>query len=129
MRTQLQVLGWLHFALNVLYVVGGVALLFVGSAAAAAVAASAGREAMPFAAMLAASGWIFAAILLAVGLPGTIIGWGLAQQANWARIPGIVLSILCLPAVPFGTAIGIYGLYVLFHPEAQACLEHRAIAG
>jgi hypothetical protein len=127
MRTQLQVLGWLHFVTHVLYVVGGVAILFLGSAIAAAVAAAGGHELMPLAAFLAAGGSVFAAILICIGLPGTVIGWALAHQAPWARIPGIILSILCLPAVPVGTAIGVYGLVVLFHPDVEAHLDRRAL--
>ena len=127
MRTQIQVLGWLHFATHVLYVVGGIGVLFLGSVIAAGIGASGGQAFLPLAALLAASGWIVAAVLFAIGLPGTIIGWGLAQQAEWARIPGIVLSILCLPVAPLGTILGVYGLVVLFHPETQAHLERRAI--
>jgi len=127
MRTQLQILGWLHFVTHVLYVVGGVTVLFLGSTIAAAIAAAGGHDTMPLAAILAASGWVIAAILLGIGLPGTVIGWGLAQQAAWARIPGIILSILCLPAVPLGTALGVYGLVVLLNPEAEPYLERRAI--
>ena len=127
MRTHLQVLGWLHFVTHILYVVGGVTILFLGSAIAAGIAAAGGHAAMPLAAILAASGWVIAAILVGIGLPGTVIGWGLAQQAPWARIPGIVLSILCLPAVPIGTALGVYGLIVLLHSQAEPHLVRRAI--
>jgi len=128
MRTQLQVLGWLHIVTHVLYVIAGGAVLFLGSAIAAGVAATAGHALMPLAALLAGFGWIVGGILLCVGLPGTVIGWGLAQQAGWARIPGIILSILNLPAVPFGTALGVYGLVVLCQPEAEAVLERNAIS-
>ncbi len=128
MRTQLQVLGWLHFVTHVLYVAGGVAILFLGSALASATAAAAGgHEAMPVAALLAAGGWIIAGALLVIGVPGTAIGWGLAHEAAWARIPGIILSILCLPAFPVGTALGVYGLVVLFHPETEPYLQRCAL--
>jgi hypothetical protein len=127
MRTHLQVLGWLHIATHALYVIAGAAVLMLGSTFAAGVAATGGHAFMPLAALLAASGWIVGGILTCIGLPGTVIGWGLAQQASWARIPGIILSILNLPAVPIGTALGIYGLVVLCQPEAEAVLDRRAI--
>jgi len=128
MRTQIQVLGWLYVATHVLYVIAGASVLFLGSTIAAGVAATGGHALMPLAAILAGCGWIFGSILLCIGLPGTVIGWGLAQQASWARIPGIILSVLNLPAVPFGTALGVYGLVVLCQPEAEAILERRAIS-
>ena len=127
MRTQLQVLGWLYIATHVLYVIGGGAVLFLGSTLAAGVAATGGHAFMPWAAALAGFGWIVGGALLCIGLPGTVIGWGLAQQASWARIPGLILSIFNLPAVPFGTALGVYGLVVLCRPEAEAVLEGHTI--
>ena len=127
MRTYLQVLGWLHVALHVLYVIGGLAVLMLGSAGAAMIAAAGGHSLMPLAAMIAGGGWIVALVLLVVGLPGTVIGWGLAHQSGWARIPGIILSILSLPAPPIGTIVGIYGLVVLFNPASEACLDRRVI--
>ena len=38
----------------------------------------------------------------------------------WARILGIVLSALHLLNVPFGTAVGIYGLWALLNRETEA---------
>jgi hypothetical protein len=127
MRTHLQVLGWAHVALHVLYVIGGLGVLMLGSAGATLIAAVGGHSLMPLAAIIAAGGWMVALALLVVGLPGTVIGWGLAHQSGWARIPGIILSILSLPAAPIGTIVGIYGLVVLFHPDSGAYLRPRAI--
>ena len=47
-------------------------------------------------------------------------GWGLLNDKPWARILTIVLSALSLLSVPIGTALGIYGLWVLTHPEVEA---------
>src|SRR5436305_5837851 len=52
-------------------------------------------------------------IILVLSVPGIIIGIGLMQFRPWARIAGIVLSALDLLHVPFGTAVGIYGLWAL----------------
>jgi hypothetical protein len=51
--------------------------------------------------------------LAVAGVAGLAAGWGLLQRAPWARILAIVLAILSLPAIPFGTALGIYTLWVL----------------
>ena len=53
-------------------------------------------------------------------LPGIITGWGLLKLRAWARTLGIVLSALCLVGFPFGTALGIYGLWVLRNKDSLA---------
>jgi hypothetical protein len=57
--------------------------------------------------------------LLVISLPGLIIGIGLLKLAPWARIAGIVLAALNLINIPFGTALGIYGLWVLLNKETE----------
>ena len=58
--------------------------------------------------------------LLVISLPGLIAGIGLLTFQPWARILAIVLSVLELPAFPFHTALGIYGLWVLLSNEGTA---------
>lgn len=47
------------------------------------------------------------------------LAWGLFERQAWARILGLVLGILALLRFPFGTALGIYTLWVLA-PELSA---------
>lgn len=126
MRTHIQILGWLHIALNILCVITGVGIFIACSAAGAATAATGGHDASGVAALLGGIGIFVGGFVALIGLPGTIIGWGLLKEASWARIGGIIISILQLLNFPFGTAIGIYGLWVLFSPEAVAIFESRA---
>jgi len=58
-------------------------------------------------------------LLLVLSLPGIIGGFGLIQFKEWARILVIVLSALELISVPIGTALGIYGLWVLLSRETE----------
>jgi len=44
---------------------------------------------------------------------------GLLRLRPWARIAGIVVSILSLVAFPLGTVLGIYGLWVLFSKDTE----------
>ena len=68
-------------------------------------------------------GFVFI-LLLVLSLPGLIIGFGLVQLRPWARIAGIILSALDLVSVPpFGTALGIYGLWVLLNRETEQMFE------
>jgi hypothetical protein len=51
----------------------------------------------------------------------------LLQSESWARILAIVLGILELVSIPFGTALGIYTLWVLLPADSES--EFRALAG
>ena len=62
-------------------------------------------------------GGLIAFIILTTSIPGIIAGWGLMKHQNWARILTLVLSFLNLLNLPFGTALGIYGIWILFNDE------------
>ena len=62
--------------------------------------------------------FLFGLVLL-VSLPGLIAGLGLLKFRPWARILTIVLSALNLLNVPVGTALGVYGLWVLLNRETE----------
>jgi hypothetical protein len=64
-----------------------------------------------------------ATVMVICALPGLLTGWGMLQYRPWARILGIVLAALDLFAFPVGTALGVYSLWVLFHPEVVALFE------
>ena len=63
---------------------------------------------------------------LMVPIPGIIAGIGLLSYQPWARILTIVLSILDLVSFPFGTALGIYGLWILFTADGARIFERSA---
>jgi hypothetical protein len=48
------------------------------------------------------------------------------MRKSWGRVLAIVVAILSLIKIPFGTALGIYTLWVLL-PSASA-IEYEAIA-
>jgi hypothetical protein len=74
-------------------------------------------------------GGIFSAgILLALfGGVHLLLAWGLSERQPWARILGIVVGFLALIRFPFGTALGIYTLWVLL-PESSG-REYDEMAG
>ena len=60
---------------------------------------------------------------------GMIVGGlGLLRYKEWARILTLVASFLSLPHVPFGTALGIYSMIVLFNPETVRLFQGGAAA-
>ena len=68
--------------------------------------------------ILRAVGIVVASFLGVIGLPKIIGGLGLLKGREWARILVLVLAFISLFNVPFGTALGIYSLIILFNPEA-----------
>ena len=65
--------------------------------------------------ILTGLGWLFVASA-AVGL---IAGWGLLQRETWARVLALIMGVLALPDMPFGTALGIYTLWVLLPAKSE----------
>ena len=63
-------------------------------------------------------------LLLAFGLAGAATGWGLLTFQPWARMFAIVLGGINLFEMPFGTALGIYTLWVLLPGKSER--EYRA---
>ena len=67
-----------------------------------------------------------AIFILAKAAIGFIAGWGLLQREGWARIVALVLAFISLFNVPFGTAIGVYTMWVLLPAPSQQ--EYDALA-
>jgi len=60
---------------------------------------------------------------------GFAVGWGLLQREPWARTVAVVLAFVSLFFnVPFGTALGIYTLWVLLPAKSDAEYEEEARA-
>jgi hypothetical protein len=58
-------------------------------------------------------------LLIAGAATGILAGWGLLERHSWARTLAIVLAVLSLLDMPFGTAIGVYTLWVLLPAESE----------
>ena len=67
-----------------------------------------------------------ALVLLCKAAVGIAAGVGLLQRQVWGRILAVVVGAVSLINVPFGTAIGIYTLWVLVSPGADQ--EYDALA-
>jgi predicted nucleic acid-binding Zn ribbon protein len=69
-----------------------------------------------------------AIIVLAKSACGFFAGWGLLQREPWARIVALVLAFISLFNIPFGTAIGVYTLWVLLPGDSQREYEAMVTA-
>ena len=113
MRKHVEILAYLFIGFGVLTVLGGLimALVIAGSGALS------GDETAIWVTSLVGGGFGF--FLSAIGAVSILGGWGLLKRHNWARILVIVVSVLNLPGFPIGTALGIYGLWVLLNDQAK----------
>lgn len=50
---------------------------------------------------------------------GVVTAWGLLQRQPWARMLAIVFACFSLFDIPFGTALGVYTLWVLLPAESE----------
>lgn len=73
---------------------------------------------------------VIAIFVLGKSALGFIAGWGLMQREGWARMLALVLAFISLFNIPFGTAIGVYTMWVLLpansEEEYQALVAARA---
>jgi len=65
-------------------------------------------------------------LILVKAAAGFLAGYGLLQREAWARILVLILGFLSLFNVPFGTALGVYTLWVLL--PATSDEEYRALS-
>ena len=70
--------------------------------------------------LLGIIGLAVAAFVFLIAAPSIIAGAGLLKYAPWSRTLTIVLSAFHLISIPIGTALGVYGLWVLLNPESEA---------
>ena len=66
-----------------------------------------------------AVGTIVGGALILISLPSIIGGVGLLKRKNWARIVIIIVAALSLLNFPFGTAYGVYAIWVLINDQTR----------
>jgi zinc-ribbon domain len=67
-------------------------------------------------------------VFLIIAAGGILVGWGLMNHERWARITAIIVGILALFHPPFGTALGIYTLWILLPADSAAEYERMSHA-
>jgi len=120
-QEHVRLLGILWLALSAMNVLGGVILYVLANTLFVHLPEISGER--------AATAWlhpflsVIAMLIFVKGAAGFLAGWGLLQREPWARMLSIVLALLALLNVPFGTALGIYTLWVLLPAGADAEYE------
>lgn len=114
LERHLRTLGILWIVVGVLFMIPAIAMTILSGVVHIAIPATAevGRYVGPLV-MSLIGGSLF---ILAAG--GVLVGWGLMNHQSWARIVAVILGILALFHPPFGSALGIYTLWVLLSDQA-----------
>ena len=127
MTTHIKVLGVLYIALSVLGLLGALFLSLIFGTASGIVGASVEPHdaaiALP---IIGLTGMMLMVFLLVLSLPGLIAGIGLLKFRPWARVLAIVVAVINLVHIPFGTIVGLYGLWVLFNKETERLFAETA---
>ena len=115
--------------LGVLFVVWGLLTMTIGlstlalGVGAVALIASGGRPAS-FAASFTAAAFTTLAILAIVwGVAHVAVGVPLRRRRHWSRMGALMLGSIDLVLLPYGTALGIYALWVLLREDGKKLFE------
>ena len=119
MTTHVKVLGVLFIVLSALGILAALAVGAIFGMAGFATATAGADDAAVALPFIGLTGGLLTAFLMIVSLPGLVAGFGLLAFKNWARILAIVLCALQLLNIPFGTIVGIYGLWVLLNRDTE----------
>ena len=125
MEQHVKVLGILNIVAGGMGALGGIIILIVFGGAYGIVEAVSSYESEAAMALpiIAIVGLAIAVLVLLISTPAIVAGIGLLQMRPWSKILGIVVSALHIFNVPFGTALGIYGFWVLCSQQSQSCFE------
>jgi hypothetical protein len=112
LENHLSTLGTLWIVVGVLFLLPALGLFFASSVAHFVIQDSVVARTLGPLLLTIVGGTI---LLIAVG--GILVGLGLKDRKPWARVVAIILGVIALFHPPFGTALGIYTLWVLMSDE------------
>jgi hypothetical protein len=117
-QAHVHLLGILWLAMSAFNAVGGLILCVLGNTLFAHLHEMGAPPEVPTG-FLSALVSTLGTIVLAKAAVGFFAGWGLLHREPWARIVALVLSFISLFNIPFGTAIGVYTMWVLLPGASQ----------
>jgi hypothetical protein len=117
MKKHIELLGILHLVFSGLAMIIGIGIFMllsgIGIIAHDAVAMG----------VLGTIGTVICVVISLLAIPGIIAGIGLLKMKPWSRSLAIIVGCLDLLDIPFGTALGIYTLWVLLNDESLQLLS------
>jgi hypothetical protein len=126
MRSHVNLLGILQLTWGGMGLLLGVSLLLLAAGAAAIARTTPGDPLT--AAVTALLFVVFATALALGGWANAWVGRALRQHRSPGRTGALLLAVMNLFVLPFGTALAIYTFWVLLHNDARALFEHDPAA-
>jgi hypothetical protein len=128
MAAQVDFLGILFIVWGLLTTLVGVSTLALGIAAAALItsASHGGGGSQMAAGVMAIIFTTLAIIAMMWGAAHVVIGVPLRRHRPWARLMALMLGSVDLLLLPYGTALGIYALWVLLSEGGKELFIERA---
>ena len=110
MKNHIQIVAALHMAMGALSLLAAIAVFVFLGMAGGTVVSQGQHEAGGIIGVVAV---VVGGFLAVLALPGIIGGWALFAGRSWGRPFVMVLGVIHLINIPFGTALGIYTLWAL----------------
>jgi hypothetical protein len=110
MKKHIQIVAALHIAMGALSLLGALAVFAFLGLASGIVVSQGEHQAGGIIGVVAV---VVGGFLAVLALPGIIGGWALLAGRSWGRPVVMVLGVIHLINIPFGTALGIYTLWAL----------------
>lgn len=125
MEPHVDFVGALFIVWGLLTTLVGVSTLALGVGAVALItSASRGGGGGQFAAGLTAAAFTSLAIIAILwGSAHVVVGVPLRRHRPWSRLIALMLGSVDLLLLPYGTALGVYTLYVLLNEKGKALFE------
>jgi hypothetical protein len=126
MTSHVDFVGVLFIVWGLLTTLVGVSTLALGIGAAALITTASQGGGGVAAGLTAAVFTALAVIAMLWGAAHVVVGVPLRRRRPWARLMALMLASIDLLLLPYGTALGIYALWVLLDEKGKALFaEHR----
>jgi hypothetical protein len=123
-KQHVDLVAFLYTIWGMLCLLVGLALLSLGLGAAALVGSGNDASSDSLAASVTAAVFLtLAAVVLLWSVAHVLDGRALRAGRPWGRAAALVLAVLNLFLLPFGTAVGVYTLWVLMHDDTRSFFE------
>lgn len=119
MKTHVDFLGILFVVWGLLTVVVGLSTLALGVGAVSLIASASRTGGQVAAGITAAAFTTLAFIAIVWGVAHILVGLPLKRHTPWSRLWALMLGSVDLLLLPYGTALGIYALYLLLREDGK----------
>jgi len=119
LKSHVDFLGTLFVVWGLLTVVIGVSTLALGVGAASLMTTASPSGSQVAAGITAAAFTTLAFLAIIWGFAHVVVGVPLRKHTPWSRLIALMLGSVDLLLLPYGTALGVYALYVLLNERGK----------